>query len=180
MLYVFDQKKRRDLQRVFLLSTLCAVKSSDFARTNESIVPPWWLICYSWSLISRFFSPHIRESGLRQSFCLWNPESLALESGIQFKESVLPPMIRIQNPRFTDKDRNQCLESEIRSLESRIQDCLIFLYFGHFTCVTLLDFLNNSLLLEISGLVTDALLNMRNGNLIYPVKIPWHQGSRLL
>ena len=90
-------KKRRDLHRVFLLFTLWAVKSSDFvnnsliiARTNESIVPPWWLICYSWSLISRFFSPHIRESGIRQSFCLWNPESLALESGIQFKESVLP------------------------------------------------------------------------------------------
>lgn len=31
-------KKRRDHQRAFLLSTLCAVKSSDFARTNESIV----------------------------------------------------------------------------------------------------------------------------------------------
>ena len=33
MLYVFDKKKTR----VFLLPTLCAVKSSDFARTNESI-----------------------------------------------------------------------------------------------------------------------------------------------
>ena len=29
---------------MFLLPTLCAVKSSDFALTNESIVHPWWLI----------------------------------------------------------------------------------------------------------------------------------------
>ena len=31
-------------QRVFLLPTLCAVKSSDFARTNESIARPWGFI----------------------------------------------------------------------------------------------------------------------------------------
>ena len=54
-----------------------------------------------------------------------------------------------------------------------------FPYLGQLTCVTLLDFLDNSLLLEISVLVPHALLNMRNGNLFYPVKIPWHQGSRL-
>ena len=44
MLYVFDKKKDKIRQRVLLLPTLCAVKSSDFARTNESIVRPWWFI----------------------------------------------------------------------------------------------------------------------------------------
>ena len=95
--HFFELKKKTYLACCTSLIDKKAVKSSDFvnhsliiARTNESIVPPWWLICYSWSLISWFFSPHIRESGIRQSFCLWNPEYLALESGIQFKESVLP------------------------------------------------------------------------------------------
>ena len=34
-------------------------------------------------------SPHVRESGFRNPgiFCLWNPESWALESGIQHSES---------------------------------------------------------------------------------------------
>ena len=41
-------------------------------------------------------------------FCLWNPESLALESGIQLKGSGIPQTSGIRNP------------------QSRIQDCLGF------------------------------------------------------
>ena len=40
------------------------------------------------------FSPHVRESGIRNPtfFCLWNPESRALESGIQSLESAIQPV----------------------------------------------------------------------------------------
>ena len=38
--------------------------------------------------------------------CLWNPESWALESGIQLKESRIPLTIEIQNPSSTDKNWN--------------------------------------------------------------------------
>ena len=58
------------------------------------------------------------------NFCLWNQESWALEFGIQFKESGILLTIGIRNPSSTDK------ESGIQYLESRIQDCLGFLYKG--------------------------------------------------
>ena len=47
-------------------------------------------------------SPHVRESGFRNPgvFCLWNPESWALESGIQHKESGILLKIGIQNPTY--------------------------------------------------------------------------------
>ena len=65
------------------------------------------------------------------NFCLWNPGSWALESGIQFKESGILLTIGIQNPSSTDKDsRIQYLESGIQDVESRIQDCLGFPYKG--------------------------------------------------
>ena len=35
---------------------------------------------------------------------LWNPESWALESGKQLKESGIPLTIRIRNPSFTDNE----------------------------------------------------------------------------
>ena len=38
-----------------------------------------------------------------EKFCLWNPESWALESGIQLRESGIPLTIEIQNPSSTDK-----------------------------------------------------------------------------
>ena len=38
--------------------------------------------------------------------CLWNPESLVLESGIQLKESRIPLMIETQIPSSSDKDWN--------------------------------------------------------------------------
>ena len=60
--------------------------------------------------------PHVRKSGIRElfaceirnsgTFYLWNSESLALESEIQFKESVFPLTIVIQNPSSTGKDWN--------------------------------------------------------------------------
>ena len=41
-----------------------------------------------------------------EKFCLWNPESRVLESGIQLMESGIPLTIGIQNPSSTDKDWN--------------------------------------------------------------------------
>ena len=51
-------------------------------------------------------SPHAMEFGFRNAvnFCLWNPESWALESGIQLKESAITLTIAFQNPSSTDKD----------------------------------------------------------------------------
>ena len=83
---------------------------------------------------------HVRESGFRipRNLCFWNPESLALESGIQLKESVIPlttgfvnrsptvkepesiPGIRsprrgIQNPGVCVRARNNCLSNRKRA-----------------------------------------------------------------
>ena len=41
--------------------------------------------------------------GNRGNFCLWNPESWVLESGIQLKGSGIPLTIAIQNPSSNDK-----------------------------------------------------------------------------
>ena len=38
------------------------------------------------------------------NFCLWNPESWALESGKQLKESGIPLMIVIWNSKFLPKN----------------------------------------------------------------------------
>ena len=48
---------------------------------------------------------------------------LLLESGIQLKESGIPPTIGIRT-----KTGIQNLESRIHGVESRFQDCLGFLY----------------------------------------------------
>ena len=37
------------------------------------------------------------------NFCLWNPESLASESGIPLEEYRIPLTIGIRNPRATEK-----------------------------------------------------------------------------
>jgi len=58
---------------------------------------------------------------------LWNPESWALESGIQLKESRIPIKIEIQDLSSTEKESGiQYLESGIHGVESRIEDCLGF------------------------------------------------------
>ena len=50
----------------------------------------------------KFVACGIRNQG---NFCLWNPGSWALESGIQLKKSRIPlTMIGIQNPSSSDKD----------------------------------------------------------------------------
>ena len=67
-------------------------------------------------------SLHVMESVFRNpwNFCLWNPESWAMESGIHLKESGILLRIGIQNPSFTDKDWNQ--EPEIRNARREIQN----------------------------------------------------------
>ena len=65
---------------------------------------------------------HIRNTG---KFCLWNPESHALESGIQLGESGIPLTIAIQNPSSTDKEWDP--ESTARNPQSKtVLDSLIW------------------------------------------------------
>ena len=77
------------------------------------------------------FKPCYRIRNPRK-FCLWNPESWVLESGIQIKESGIPITIGIQNSTVLQKNTGiQYLESGIHSVESRIQDCAgLFPYMG--------------------------------------------------
>ena len=49
-------------------------------------------------------------------FFLWNPESWALESRMQLKESGMLLRIKIQNP--LEKTAINCLESEIHGVQS--------------------------------------------------------------
>ena len=58
----------------------------------------------------QWFIPHtapcneIRNLG---TICMWNPESWALESGVQLKESGIPLATGIENQSSTDKDWNR-------------------------------------------------------------------------
>ena len=84
------------------------------------------LICSSFNYWIKFvytatasMSPQVRESGFSypghfclwnpksRKFCWWNPRSWVVESGIQFKESVIPLTIGIQNSSSTDKNWNR-------------------------------------------------------------------------
>ena len=81
------------------------------------------------------FSPHVWESGYQNlgNFYLWNPESWALESGIQSCWNPgIPLTIGIPNPSPTENDfESSSWNSEsIHAVESRIQDCLRFPYIG--------------------------------------------------
>ena len=68
-----------------------------------------------------------RKSGFPNpgNFFLWNPESWTLESRIQLKESGTLLKIGIQNPKFTNKDRNPVpgIWNPGRGIQNRIQDC---------------------------------------------------------
>ena len=79
-----------------------------------------------WKEYNTRSSRHARESEFQNlgNFCSWNPESRALESKIQLKESGVPLLTGIRNPNFTNN------ESGIHGVESRIQDCLGFTYTG--------------------------------------------------
>ena len=74
-----------------------------------------------------------KEFRIPGKFCFWNLESLALESGIQLKESGISVTTGIQNPSFTDKKiRNPVfLDSAAWNPESissnRVEDSLFFL-----------------------------------------------------
>ena len=61
-------------------------------------------------LLSKWFISYTAPcNGIRNlgTICMWNPESWALESGVQLKESGLPLAIGIENPSSTDKDWNR-------------------------------------------------------------------------
>ena len=68
------------------------------------------------------FSLHVEEIWITDSgnIFLWNLESWALVSGIQLKESGILLKIGIQNPNFTNKDRNPV--PGIRNPGRRIQN----------------------------------------------------------
>ena len=53
------------------------------------------------------FAPCIKGIRNQGNFCLWNPESWALEFGSQLKESGILLTIGIRNLSPTDKDWNQ-------------------------------------------------------------------------
>ena len=77
------------------------------------------------------FKPCYRIRNPRK-FCLWNPESWVLESGIQIKVSGILITIEIKNSTVLQKNTGiQYLEPGIHSVESRIQDCAgLFPYMG--------------------------------------------------
>ena len=70
---------------LFLLFSKVVLKNSDLA------------------LLNRKTASGIQNSG---KFCSWNPESRALESGIELKYSEILLRNGIQNPRSTEKDWN--------------------------------------------------------------------------
>ena len=91
--------------------------------TSQSLYTSTLYFIYLSLCDDKFFSCtgiRIPESG---KFFLWNPESWALESGIQCKEWGITLTIGIPNPGPTDKDWNPQ-----HGRESRIQDCLEFPY----------------------------------------------------
>ena len=104
--------------------------NSNLALTLGYLNPPW----NNSALDIRI--PEILACGIwnRGKFCLWSPESWALESAKQLKESGIPLTIAIRNPSSTNK------ESWIHGMEFRIQDCLEFRYMEWRTVVDL--FLN--------------------------------------
>ena len=61
-----------------------------------------------------------------RKFCLGNPESWALESGKQLKESGILLTIKIQNPSFTDKDRNTVarIRNPLRGIHNPKLSCI--------------------------------------------------------
>ena len=77
-------------------------------------------------LLLVWISSNVREYGFRNpgNFCYWNPGSCPWETEIQPQESGIPLTFAIRNPSSAEKD----LESTNWNPESRIPDCLAFLY----------------------------------------------------
>ena len=70
----------------------------------------------------KYFSPRVREWGFPNAvnFCFWNARSLALESGIELKDSGILLKIGIRRPSSDDK------EPRIHGVESKavLRACL--------------------------------------------------------
>ena len=75
---------------------------------TDGLCEEWgWYHAHSYELqLTTLSRPLLMDSGIRKIFWLWNSESLALESGIQLKESGIPLMTGIRNQSSTDKDWN--------------------------------------------------------------------------
>ena len=114
------------------------------AITGIKVIETWGIrdrFCFRWLLVNEpvkgFSCPmspykviRLRNPG---NSCFWNQKSWNFKSFIQLKESRSPLAIGIWNPSFTDKESViHYLESGIRNVESRIQDCLVFPYKGRF------------------------------------------------
>ena len=117
------------------------------AITGIKVIETWKMrgrFCFRWLLVperirtsKRFQLPHVPYKVIRLqnpgNSCFWNQKSWNLKSVIQLKESRILLAIGIWNPGSTDKESViHYLESGIRNVESRIQDCLGFPYKGRF------------------------------------------------
>ena len=73
-----------------------------------------------------------RDSGIREIFACEIQEPRLWNTECSYRQSGIPLKIGICNPRSSDMEhRIQYLESEIHSVESRIQYCLGFTFHGH-------------------------------------------------
>ena len=69
-----------------------------------------FFVCFFFAFLGNGFVTLYKKFGNQGKFCLWNPGSRALESGIQLKEFGIPLTIGIKNPSSTD------LKSGIRNI----------------------------------------------------------------
>lgn len=84
---------------------------------------------------SEEISPHVKESGI---FC-FESGSLALESGLQFKESGIPPAIGIWNPRSSDRESGiQLNTSLVQKLSLFHELCIAADHVGENDCLSIL------------------------------------------
>ena len=99
--------------------------NSNLPLTLGYLNPPW----NNSALYIRI--PEILACGIwnQGKFCLWSPESWALESAKQLKESGILLTIGIWESKF------HWQKSRIHCVESRIQDCLEFPYMAWRTVV---------------------------------------------
>ena len=84
---------------------------------------------------SEEISPHVKESGI---FC-FESGSLALESGLQFKESGIPPAIGIWNPSSSDRESGiQLNTSLVQKLSLFHELCIAADHVGENDCLSIL------------------------------------------
>ena len=84
---------------------------------------------------SEEISPHVKESGI---FC-FESGSLALESGLQFKESGIPPAIGIWNPSSSDRESGIQLNTFLVQKLSLFHElCIAADHVGENDCLSIL------------------------------------------